>query len=95
MITYYGYADGSGEYFVAIDSDKCEGCGRCVKMCPKGVLQVGSVFIDLEDKSVAVVKEECCNKLGYLCAECGPERNQSPCVLSCRVGAVKCVFNVC
>ena len=95
MITYYGYTDGSGEYFVVIDSDKCNGCGVCVEQCPKGVLQVELMFIDLEDKPVAVVKEECCNKIGYTCAACKPETNQAPCVLSCPVGAVRCVFDVC
>jgi len=94
LISYYGYADGSGEYFVIVDSDKCEGCGRCVERCPGGVLAVESVFIDLEDKSVAVVREECCNKLGYLCAVCR-SKGELPCVLSCLNGAIRCVFEVC
>ena len=95
MITYYGYTDGSGEYFVVIDSDKCSGCGHCVEQCPKKVLHIESVFIDLEDKPIAVVKEEFCNKIGYICATCKPETNKTPCVLSCTTGAVKCVFDRC
>lgn len=94
MITYYGYTDGSGEYFVAIDSDKCSGCGTCVKQCPQKALQLETVFEDLEDKTVATVKEECRNKIRYICAECKPESNQTPCVLTCINGAVKCIYVV-
>lgn len=91
MITYYGYTDGSGEYFVVIDSDKCSGCGNCVRHCPKSALQLEPVFVDLEDKTVATVKEEYRNKIGFVCAECKPELNLAPCVLACRNGAVKCI----
>jgi len=93
LITYYGYADGSGEYFVVIDSDKCDGCGRCVGECPRDVLHVELMFIDLEDKHVAAVKAECCNKIGYICAGCRPWENQAPCVLSCTTGAIRCLFD--
>jgi Fe-S-cluster-containing hydrogenase component 2 len=94
VITYYGYTDGSGEYFIAIDSDKCSGCGKCIEQCPKSVLQLDSLFVDLEDKTVAAVKEEHRNKIKYACADCKPEENRSPCVLSCLEGAVKCIFVV-
>jgi len=94
LITYYGYTDGSGECFIAIDSDKCTGCGNCVKQCPKNALQVELMFIDLEDKPVAAVKEIYRNKIRYTCAECKPEKNQSPCVLSCPTEAVKCLFTL-
>ena len=40
MITHYGYSDGSGEYYITIDSDKCNGCGICVKQCPMSALQL-------------------------------------------------------
>lgn len=91
MITYYGYTDGSGEFFVTIDSDKCNACGKCVKQCPKNVLHLECTFIDLEDKIVAIVKDEYRNKIKYICSECKPERNETPCVLSCPVGAIKCI----
>jgi ferredoxin len=94
VISYYGYTDGSGEYFIAIDSDKCSGCGRCVEQCPQSVLQLEPVFVDLEDKTVAAVKEAHRNKIKYTCAECKPEENRAPCVLSCPFGAVKCTFVV-
>jgi NAD-dependent dihydropyrimidine dehydrogenase PreA subunit len=91
LITYYGYTDGSGEYFVIIDSKKCNGCGRCIEQCPKAALHLKTMFIDLEDKTVAAVKEEHRNKIKYTCAGCKPEKNLSPCVVSCSAGAVKCI----
>jgi Fe-S-cluster-containing hydrogenase component 2 len=95
MITYYGYTDASGEYYVIIDSDKCTGCEICVKQCPKNVLQMELEFIDLEDKPVAAVKKDYCSKIKYVCAECKPEKNATPCVLSCPTKAIKCVSTVC
>jgi ferredoxin len=92
LITHYGYMDGSGEYFIVIDSDRCDGCGKCVKQCLKGALHIELMFIDLEDKSVAAIKEEYCNKIKYTCAECKPEETVPPCVLSCSAGAISCVF---
>ena len=40
MITHYGYTDGSGEYYIVIDSDKCNGCGKCVQKCPQKALEL-------------------------------------------------------
>ncbi len=93
MITYYGYSDGSGEYYIVIDDAKCSGCGECVKLCPNSALQLENVFIDLEDKTVAVVKEEHRKKIKYTCAPCKPEKGETPCVLGCQKGAIKCVWN--
>lgn len=92
MITYYGYTDGSGEYYVVVDSDKCSGCGKCVEKCPQNALQLESAFIDLEDKTVAAVAEEHRKKIKYTCSACKPENNQTPCVLACEGGAIKCVW---
>jgi ferredoxin len=92
LITYYGYTDGSGEYFIAIDSDKCDGCGKCINQCPEAVLRLESVFVDLEDKTVAAVKEEHRNKIKYSCARCKPEEKSAKCVNSCPVGAIKLIF---
>jgi ferredoxin len=50
--------DGSGEYYIVVDSDKCNGCGKCVKVCPQKALVLVTEFIDLEDKTVAAVSEE-------------------------------------
>lgn len=92
MITHYGYIDGSGEYFIVIDSDKCSGCQKCVEACPQKALEMVTEFIDLEDKTVAAVSETHRKKIRYTCAECEPQNNQTPCVLACSQGAISCVW---
>ncbi len=59
--------DGSGEYYIVIDSDKCNGCGKCVEKCPQKALKLVTEFIDLEDKTVAAIREEHRKKIKYTC----------------------------
>ena len=92
VITNYGYVDGSGEYFITIDTDKCSGCGKCVKTCPESALQLETMFIDLEDKTVASVTEEQRRNIKYTCSPCKPETNRAPCVLSCETKAINCTW---
>ena len=64
MIAHYGYADGSGEYYIIIDTDKCDGCEECVRVCPQGVLEVA---LDDYDKAVARVKDEVTKSIHFVC----------------------------
>lgn len=64
MRANYGYADGSGEFYLTIDTDKCDGCGDCVEACPQGVLEVAED--DWEDLK-ARVKPELQRKLADVC----------------------------
>lgn len=64
MKANYGYADATGEYYIQIDTDKCDGCGECVKACPEGLFEI---MEDDYGKMVAAVKEEARAKVGYLC----------------------------
>ena len=93
MITYYGYCDGSGEFYVVVDSDKCDGCGKCIQSCPEKALKLETEFIDLEDKTVATVAEEHRKKIKYTCSGCKPETDGTPCVLACSSCAIKCIWN--
>ncbi len=93
MITHYGYIDGSGEYYIVVDSDKCSGCGKCVQICPQKAVLLETEFIDLEDKTVAAIAEEHRKKIRYTCGTCKPEQNQTPCVLACDSKAIKCIWN--
>ena len=93
IITHYGYCDGSGEYYIVIDSDKCNGCGKCIEICPQKALQLQTEFIDLEDKTVATVTEEHRKKIKYTCSSCRPETNQTPCILACDLKAINSVWN--
>ena len=92
IITYYGYADGSGEYYIVVDSDRCNGCGKCVEACPEKAIELMPEFIDLEDKTVCAIKEEHRKKIRYTCSGCKPESGQTPCVLSCDTEALKCIW---
>ena len=70
MIAHYGYKDGSGEYFIIIDTDKCIGCkGLCVDACSVGVLEM--IEDDYGDV-VGAVTEEHRKKIKYTCAPCKP-----------------------
>ena len=93
IITHHGYIDGSGEYYIVVDSDKCNGCGKCVEVCPQKALVLVTEFIDLEDKTVAAISEEHRKKIRYTCGTCKPETGQTPCVLACNLKAIKCIWN--
>ncbi len=91
MIANYGYMDGSGGFFIAIDTDKCDGCGDCVPACPNHVFSVGDDPNDpLREEPVAVVVEEHRKKLKYTCAPCKPDRDRAPlpCVQACKPVAI-------
>ena len=65
MKANYGYSDGTGEYFITIDTGKCDGCGECVKACP------ADIFIVAKDdfgNLKAEVKDEARKKLAMLCS---------------------------
>lgn len=84
MKAQYGYIDGTGEYYITVDSDKCNGCGDCVSACPQSLLEV---YEDDYEEMVVRVKEEVIKKLGYLCpgsaAGQGPDGCKVACVAAC------------
>lgn len=91
MLAHYGYKDGSGEYFIVIDTDKCNGCGDCVPVCPASVLEIGPDENDpFREEPVAKVTEEQRKKIKYSCAPCKPERDRGelPCMAACEPDAI-------
>lgn len=92
MIAHYGFSDGSGNWYVTIDTDKCNGCGECVSACPSGLLQVGRDEMDLfQEKPVAFVREEERKRIRYHCAPCKPGYGDkpTPCVMACVAEAIQ------
>jgi ferredoxin len=92
MLASYGYSDGSGAYFITVDTDKCDGCGDCVSACPVAILEVVDEDPNdpLSEEPIAVVAAHKRNKLRYECAACKPAtgRPPLPCVQACRLDAI-------
>lgn len=90
IIAYYGYKDGSGDYFIIIDTGKCMQCeGKfCLEACPAGLLEK---FIDDYDDEVVGVREEHRNKIKYSCASCKPVSGKQnlACRNACKMDAIK------
>jgi ferredoxin len=94
VIANYGYEDGSGFYYITIDSEACVTCHdrNCVAACPRGIYAIEP---DDYDDLVAVVVETARKRLRELCAECkgsdgdkGPGRTL-PCTSACTAGALE------
>lgn len=90
MKANYGYLDGSGEYFITIDTALCVDCTHraCVDACPKGMFEI---IVDDYDDEVAQIKADFRKKLKYECAQCKPVggRPPLPCVEACTPGALE------
>ncbi len=91
MIANYGFRDGSGDWYVIIDTAKCNGCGQCPGVCPAKILEVGPDEIDLlREEPVAFVKDEERKKVRYSCAPCKPGYGDepTPCFKVCKPKAI-------
>lgn len=90
MIANYGYEDGSGTYYISINTDKCALCKekRCLSECPAEIFALE--LDDWEEETVAVKT----NKRNYLrdsCMDCksNPDRAQLlPCQAACSLEAI-------
>jgi ferredoxin len=85
---HYGYSDALGEFYITIDTDRCNGCGDCVTACPYGLL---AVFPDDYDEPKAVIKAELAKKLSDLCpgyyTKC--TETEPNCHTACPAGAIE------
>jgi Fe-S-cluster-containing hydrogenase component 2 len=92
MLANYGYSDGSGNYFITIDTERCNGCNDCVAACPASVFEV--VDEDPNDPfregPLAIVRQDKKKKVKYECNPCKPlrERPALPCTEACKAGAI-------
>jgi predicted CoA-substrate-specific enzyme activase len=60
----YGYSDGTGEYYITVNTGKCDGCGKCVETCFAGNLEVGK---NDQGQSKARVKDSIRKKIHITC----------------------------
>ena len=88
MQANYGYIDGTGEYFITIDTDLCDGCEKCVVFCPEKVFAVG---LDDYGKRVAFVKEKLVERISYVCPgprACSAAKQGVTCHIACTQRAI-------
>ncbi len=89
MLAHYGYKDGSGDYYISIDTDKCAVCltRNCVPACPAGVFEI---ITDDYEQEVASVSAEHGKKLKYSCVPCKPNvrKQELPCRAACPSQAI-------
>ena len=64
MIAQYGYTIGAGEYYIIIDTDKCDGCGKCVEICQ---MKIYELHLDDFEKSVVRVRADVRKSINYEC----------------------------
>ena len=92
MLANYGYKDASGDFFVTLDTDKCDGCGVCVPACPAQIFATMDEDPNdpLREGPVAIVVKDKSKKLKYECNPCKPPSNRPPlpCVTACPKGAI-------
>lgn len=91
MQGFYGFKDASGEWFLIIDTDRCNGCGECVNVCPSNVLEVHEDELDpLSERIVVSVREDKRNNIRYACAPCKPGYGETPppCIKACKTDAI-------
>lgn len=90
MIANYGYQDGSGTYYISIDTDGCVACAAraCLTACPQGVFET---VVDDYDDEVVQVAEAHRRRLASDCAACKPAAGHArlPCTDACAPGALK------
>jgi predicted CoA-substrate-specific enzyme activase len=87
MKVQYGYSDGTGEYFITIDYNLCDGCGECAAQCPAGIFAMEK---DGVSRPRAVVNEESRKKLAILCpgVSACPLGEGTNCQSICRANAI-------
>jgi ferredoxin len=87
MIVHYGYRDAMGDFRITVDTDKCNGCGDCLEICPEDLFELEE---DDYDEIKIVVKQDLINKVGILCP--GEKKcqkiNHLNCVEACREKAI-------
>jgi predicted CoA-substrate-specific enzyme activase len=60
----YGYSDGTGEYYLTVDTGKCDACAKCISACPSAVMEIAA---NDQGQPKARVKETVRKKLHLTC----------------------------
>ena len=87
----YGYSDGSGDWYIRINTKLCNGCANCVDACPTGSFELTEDAYDpLSGELKASIKAAHRNSIKYDCGPCKPvqDRPPLPCVAVCEAEAI-------
>lgn len=90
MIANFGFDDGSGAYYISLDTNKCCECKEksCLNGCPAGIF---TVEFDDWDNEIVVLKTSKRNKIKSICEQCKPIDNRPellPCQIACPLCAI-------
>ncbi len=91
MRANFGYKDGSGEFYITLDTDRCNGCGDCVPACRAQILELADNDYDpFASSQIAVVRYANRNTIKYDCGPCKPPSGARmlPCENACQAGAL-------
>jgi ferredoxin len=88
MIIQYGYTDATGEYYISINTDNCNGCEDCVNACPGNLLEM---TIDDYDNTVVKIRDEVVKTIGFLCPGNQTGQREDSCHVACKAA---CPFDV-
>lgn len=90
MLANYGFEDGSGTYYISIDTDCCAECEEhpCMNVCPEVIYEL---IEDDDDNIVLAVKTDRVHHLKEVCASCKSDyaKQKTPCVNACIFNAIK------
>lgn len=90
MIANYGYQDGSGTYYISIDTDHCLVCAQraCIAACPGALFE--AITDDYDDEVVHVIEARR-RSLKVACAACKPASGHAslPCQAACTAAAIE------
>ena len=91
MFASYGYEDGSGVYYLTIDTEKCEGCDTkaCLEACPEDIFvqeenDWGDAVVAVEERKAKLLKSACQD-----CMNLREEAGQLPCQAACPYSAIR------
>ncbi len=87
MIANYGYEDGSGHYYIKIDTAKCAECSDkgCISTCPEKLFVTE---LDDFDDEVVLIREDARNTLQTSCALCKSGAEKELCAAACAASAI-------
>ncbi|MDR1490610.1 MAG: hypothetical protein LBS65_09065 [Desulfovibrio sp.] len=90
MIAHYGFEDGTGVFYITIDTGRCARCTQkgCKTGCPEGLFELEP---DDEDMLVASIKAQARNAVKTACAACKPLEGRPkslPCQKACGIEAI-------